>query len=250
MHFRFLGVGICLLFTHAAFAVEVNLPGMQISVLPVGAAVEDVSQVLQIVALLTVLSLAPAILIVMTSFTRIVIVLAMLRHALGLPSVPPNAVLMSLALFLTLFTMLPVIEKIESQSLTPYLAEQKSFSVAGLESLGVLKDFMLRQTRESDLEAVLDMSGRALPEDVESLSLSSLVPAFLLSELKTAFQIGFIIFIPFLLVDVIVASLLMALGMIMVPPLTISLPIKILLFVLIDGWVVVMKSLVGSFTPL
>ncbi len=207
----------------------------------------QVATVLQVLAVLTVLSLAPALLIALTAFTRIVIVLSMLRFAFGMQQTPPNTVLISLALFLTLFTMMPVVKQIESQALNPYLASELDASTALQEAVNPLREFMIRQTKEKDLAMVLDMQDGPQPEDFGDITNVTLVTAFMLSELQTAFQIGFVIFLPFLLVDLVVASVLMSMGMIMVPPLTLSLPIKILMFVLIDGWSLVAHSLVGSF---
>jgi flagellar biosynthetic protein FliP len=208
---------------------------------------QDYSPVLRTFVLLSLLSILPVLLIGLTSFTRIIIVLSLLRHALGLPQTPPNSVLVTLAIFLTIFSMGPVIERVNSDSVQPYL--QEKITVAKAIELGTLpiRDFMVRQTRESDLSAVLEMAHAPRPEKVEDIKFTQLAPAFLLSELKTAFQIGFVIFLPFLLVDLVVAAILMALGMIMVPPTTISLPIKILLFILIDGWVLISRALVSSY---
>lgn len=208
---------------------------------------QDYSPVLRTFVLLSLLSILPVLLIGLTSFTRIIIVLSLLRHALGLPQTPPNSVLVTLAIFLTIFSMGPVIERVNSDSVQPYLQEE--ITVAKAIELGTLpiRDFMVRQTRESDLSAVLEMAHAPRPEKVEDIKFTQLAPAFLLSELKTAFQIGFVIFLPFLLVDLVVAAILMSLGMIMVPPTTISLPIKILLFILIDGWVLISRALVSSY---
>lgn len=207
----------------------------------------DISSALQILALLTVLSLAPAILMVLTSFTRIIIVLSMLRQAFGMPSTPPNSVLVSLALFLTLFTMLPVVEEINARAYTPLIAGEISTLDAAQLAMEPLREFMIRETREVDMALIVDLSGQEQPETIADIETTTLIPAFMLSELQTAFQIGFVIFLPFLLIDLIAASVLMAMGMIMVPPLTISLPIKVLMFVLIEGWALVATALVGSF---
>lgn len=208
---------------------------------------QDYSPEIRTFVLLSLLSIIPVLLIGLTSFTRIIIVLSMLRHALGMPQTPPNSVLITLAIFLSLFSMGPVIERVNSAAVTPYL-EQKITVSKALEFGAVpIRDFMVRQTRESDLIAVLDMAHAPRPNSVEDIKFTQLAPAFLLSELKTAFQIGFVIFLPFLLVDLVVAAILMALGMIMVPPSTISLPIKILLFVLIDGWMLISRALVSSY---
>ncbi len=225
-------------------AADVSFPGVDIQFDDGGA---DLSLALKILLGMTVLSLAPGILIVMTSFTRIILVLAMLRHALGMQQTPPNMVLVSLALILTLFSMKPVIEEINSQAYQPYTNEEIGSEAALDRGVQPLRSFMLRQTREEDLELIYEIMADDPPGKVDDVELSALVPAFLLSELRTAFQIGFIIFIPFLLVDIVVASMLMSLGMMMVPPMMISLPIKILVFVLIDGWSLVTLSLMNSF---
>jgi len=211
------------------------------------AAKQDYSPVIRTFVLLSLLSILPVLLIGMTSFTRIIIVLSLLRHALGLPQTPPNSVLVTLAIFLTLFSMAPVANQINAQALQPYLQEKITVSSAVDTGMVPIRNFMVRQTRESDLSAVLEMAHAPRPKRIEDINFSQLAPAFLLSELNTAFQIGFIIFLPFLLVDIVVAAILMALGMIMVPPSTISLPIKILLFILINGWVLVSRALLNSY---
>lgn len=207
----------------------------------------NVSPALQIFALLTVLSLAPGILMMLTSFTRIVIVLSMLRTALGLQQTPPNTVIISLALFLTLFTMMPVAKIIYTNAYEPYQAKQISTETALQKAALPLQTFMLKQTREKDLQLIWQLAKEPLPSKASDIKFYQLVPAFLLSELQTAFQIGFMIFLPFLLVDLIVSGILMTMGMMMMPPMTISLPIKILLFVLIDGFDLVVQALVVSF---
>jgi flagellar biosynthetic protein FliP len=209
---------------------------------------QEVSSALRIVLALTALSLIPAVLVAMTAFTRIIIVLSMLRHALGMQETPPNMVLISLALFLTLFTMLPVINEVNEKALSPYLADKMPIGEAASQAVAPLRDFMVRHTRESDLGLMVELAKAPPPARVEDVRLGHLVPAFMLSELRTAFQIGFVIFLPFLLVDLVVSSVLMSMGMLMVPPVVISLPIKILMFVLIDGWSLVVRSLVGSFS--
>lgn len=211
------------------------------------AAKQDYSQVVRTFVLLSLLAVVPVLLIGLTSFTRIIIVLSLLRHALGLPQTPPNSVLVTLAMFLTLFSMGPVIESVNAGALQPYMKQEITASVALEVGAIPIREFMIRQTRESDLAAVLDMARAPAPKRVEDIKFSHLAPAFLLSELKTAFQIGFVIFLPFLLVDLVVAAILMALGMIMVPPTTISLPVKILLFILIDGWVLISRALLSSY---
>ncbi|HEU0153475.1 MAG TPA: flagellar type III secretion system pore protein FliP [Arenimonas sp.] len=208
---------------------------------------QDYSPVLRTFVLLSLLSFLPVFLIGLTSFTRIIIVLALLRHALGIPQTPPNSVIVTLAVFLTLFSMAPVMDRVNQTALTPYLAEEMTATDAVNLAAVPLRDFMIRQTRESDLLAVVQMSGSPAPASVEEIRFFQLVPAFLLSELKTAFQIGFVVFLPFLLIDLVVAAALMSLGMIMVPPITVSLPLKILLFILIDGWVLISRALLSSY---
>ena len=206
-----------------------------------------VAPALQIVLLLTVLALLPAIVVAMTSFTRTIIVLSMLRHAFGMQDTPPNMVLTSLALFLTLFTMAPVLTEINTRSVQPLMANTVSLTQAVHEGIEPLRRFMIRQTREKDLERMFDVAHVPVPDTIDDVQTVHLVPAFLLSELKTAFQVGFVIFLPFLLLDLVVAGILMSMGMMMVPPTIISLPLKILMFVLIDGWSLVVRALLGSF---
>jgi flagellar biosynthesis protein FliP len=205
------------------------------------------SSSLRIFLTLTALSFIPAALICMTSFVRIVVVLSMLRHAIGLNETPPNLVIISLAMFLTLFSMSPVIEKVNTNALQPYLADRLQPMAALDLAKAPVKDFMIRQTRERDLMLMVDIAHAKPPANAADVNLVHLVPAFMISELRAAFQIGFVIYLPFLLIDLIVASVLMALGMMMVPPTTVSIPMKILLFVLIDGWNIVIKALLGTF---
>ena len=211
------------------------------------AAKQDYSPVVRTFIMLSMLSVIPALLIGLTSFTRIIIVLSLLRHALGLPQTPPNSVLVTLAIFLSLFSMGPVIDSVNSGAVQPYLQEQITTKEAIAVGAVPIRAFMVRQTRESDLAAVLEMAGAQRPKTIDDIRFTHLAPAFLLSELKTAFQIGFVIFLPFLLIDIVVAAILMALGMIMVPPSTISLPLKILLFILVDGWVLISRALLSSY---
>jgi flagellar biosynthetic protein FliP len=202
---------------------------------------------LQILALMTAITLLPALVLMMTGFTRIVIVLGILRQALGAGQTPPNQVLIGLALFLTLFVMSPVITRINDEALQPYIAGTID-SVAALEKAIVpLKKFMLDQTRESDIATFVRISGGHGYASPEAVPLTVLVPAFVTSELKTAFLIGFLIFIPFVIIDLVVASVLMSMGMMMLSPVLISLPFKLMLFVLVDGWTLVMGTLAGSF---
>jgi flagellar biosynthetic protein FliP len=204
------------------------------------------NQLVQIVALVTVLSLAPGILVMVTSFTRIVIVLSFLRSALGLQQTPPNPVLIGLALFLTAFVMGPTFQKAYDAGLAPYMAEQIDEQTAFERASAPVRDFMLVHTRAKDLDLFLDLSDVA-PASPEATPLRILVPAFMISELRRAFEIGFLIFIPFLVIDLLIASILMSMGMMMLPPVMISLPIKLIFFVLVDGWYLVAGSLVQSF---
>jgi flagellar biosynthesis protein FliP len=216
---------------------------------PCGAAPasEETTQAVRIVIGLTVLAILPALLICLTAFLRIIIVLSMLRHAIGMPETPPNTVLIGLALFLTLFTMSPVLQELNQDSLQPFMAGKLSMEDAYLKGSEPLRGFMVRQTREQDLALMVELSKANRPESISDISNVQLVPAFMLSELRAAFQIGFVVFLPFLLIDLIVSSVLMALGMMMMPPTTVALPLKILMLVLVDGWTVLLKALVGSF---
>ena len=207
----------------------------------------ETAQALRIVLGLTVLAILPALLVCITSFLRIVIVLAMLRHALGMPETPPNTVLIGLALFLTLFTMSPVLHKVNHDAFRPFMQGTLGMDAAYDKGSGPMREFMVRQTREQDLALMVELSRAKPPQAMEDISNVQLVPAFMLSELRSAFQIGFLIFLPFLLIDLVVSSVLMALGMMMLPPTTVALPLKILMFVLVDGWALVLKALVGSF---
>lgn len=206
----------------------------------------DVVSMLNIFLGLTVLTLAPAILVLMTSFTRIVIVLSFVRNALATQQVPPSQVLVGLALFLTLFVMQPVLSTINRDALQPYLAGELTQQQALAKAEAPLREFMIAHTRSKDLQLFMDISAQTA-ETAEQVPFLTIVPAFVISELKTAFQMGFLIFIPFLVIDMVIASTLMSMGMMMLPPVMISLPFKILLFVLVDGWNLVVKSLVQSF---
>jgi flagellar biosynthetic protein FliP len=243
----FLLFGTLLLASPSLFAADIQLPGIGIDLSGGTGEKGEVATAIKIVLGLTVLSLAPAILIVMTSFTRIIIVLAIMRHAFGMQQTPPNTVLISLALFLTLFNMLPTLNAIESQAIQPYSNGELTTEEALRSGMAPLRGFMIRQTREQDLALMVEVSGGEMPKTIKDVSNLQVIPAFMLSELKAAFQIGFIIFLPFVLIDIVVASILMSMGMLMVPPMMISLPIKILMFVLIDGWNLVVHSILGSF---
>ncbi len=208
---------------------------------------EKVSSLIQLVILLTILSLAPAILLMVTSFTRIVIVLSLIRHALGTQQMPPNQIIIGLALFLTFFIMSPVINRVNTEALKPYYAEQISGETAMAKAAVPVKEFMLKQVREKDLALFIKIAKEPRPAKPEDVSLTTLIPAFAISELKTAFQIGFMIYLPFLILDMVVASVLLSMGMMMLPPVMVSLPFKLLLFVLVDGWHLIIGSLVQSF---
>jgi len=202
---------------------------------------------IQILLLITILSLAPAILILMTAFTRIVIVLSIIRSAIGTPQIPPNQVVVGLALVLTLFVMAPVWGTINHDALQPYLQGQLDQQTALDKAIQPLRDFMFRQTREKDLALFLALAKQPAPATPTDVPTSALIPAFVISELKTAFQMGFVIFVPFLIIDIVVSSALLSMGMMMLPPSLVSLPFKLLLFVMVDGWYLVVRSLVTSF---
>ena len=208
---------------------------------------QGMDSALKIVLLMTVLSLAPAFLVLLTSFTRIVIVLGFLRQAIGANQAPNNQIIIGLALFLTLVVMSPVLTEMNRDALQPYLGEEITQQEALTRVQIPLKEFMLGQVREKDIALFLDLTDTVTPDTPEELPLLVVVPAFVLSELKTAFQMGFILFIPFLIIDMVVASVLMSMGMMMLPPVLISLPFKLLLFVMVDGWFLVVRSLVQAF---
>ncbi len=207
----------------------------------------EVATSLQVLLALTILTLAPSILILMTSFTRIIVVLSFLRSALGTQQMPPNQVLVGLALFLTFFVMSPYWAEVNNKALQPYLSNKITQEKAFDEAVKPLRVFMFKQTRENDLALFVNLSDMPRPNSQEDVTTTALIPAFVISELKTAFQIGFLIYIPFIVIDMIVASTLMSMGMMMVPPVMISLPFKILLFILVDGWHLIVRSLVLSF---
>jgi flagellar biosynthetic protein FliP len=249
MSARKLGIALLvpalLLLSAVAGAAEPGIPAFSVQTGPAGA--QTYSLTLQILALMTALTLLPAILLMMTSFTRIVIVLGILRQAIGAGQTPPNQVLIGLALFLTLFIMTPVIDRVNVDAVKPYMAGTMDATAALTAASVPIKKFMLDQTRESDIATFVRISGGkgfASPQDVP---LSILVPAFVTSELKTAFLIGFLVFIPFVIIDLVVASVLMSMGMMMLSPVLISLPFKLMLFVLVDGWSLVMGTLAASF---
>ncbi len=201
---------------------------------------------LKILFLITILSLAPSILITLTSFVRIVIVLSLLRHALGIPQSPPNQVIIALALFLTFFVMKPVFEDINNQAIQPYLNKQITDVEAIKRAQEPLKKFMLHNTRKEDLKLFINLSD-SKPKKPEDISMITLIPAFMISEIKTAFEIVFVIFLPFLIIDLLISSILMSMGMMMIPPMMISLPFKLILFVMADGWELLTKALIESY---
>jgi len=231
-----------LLLARPAWAIGANI---QLSVGD-GDPAETVTAI-KILALLSVLTVAPAILVMMTSFTRILIVFSFIRHAMGTQTMPPNQVMVGLALFLTVFVMKPVWDRIEVEALVPYQAGETTETQALEQALVPVKQFMLRQTREKDLALFYKLTDTSHPANAGEVPATLLIPAFVISELKTAFQMGFTLFLPFLLLDMIVASILMAMGMMMLPPILISLPFKIMLFVLVDGWNLLVAGLIKSF---
>jgi flagellar biosynthetic protein FliP len=214
--------------------VTVKIPGQQ-------------SQALQIILLVTVLGVAPAILLLCTSFTKIVVVLSLTRSALGTPSIPPNQVLVGLALFLSLFVMGPTIDQMQKEAIQPYSAGKITATQAYRKATVPLQEFMLKHTRDEELALMTKAAAEPLPKDRNDIDLRTLIPAFVLSELRGAFIIGFVVFIPFLVVDIVVSAILMSLGMVMLPPSLVSLPFKLLLFVLVDGWSLIVTTLVGSY---
>lgn len=241
---RWLWLTPLLLLAPAALA---DLPGIPAFTMTPGEdGGEEYSVTLQIMALMTALTFLPAMLMMMTSFTRIIVVFAILRQALGLQSTPSNQILLGLALFLTIFIMKPVLEQMNEAGLQPYMAEEMTSLQAVEAASGPLREFMMAQTRESDLALFMRIADEQY-ETPEDVSFWVLMPAFVTSELKTAFQIGFILFIPFLIIDMVVASVLMAMGMMMLSPIIISLPFKIMLFVLVDGWALIMGTLAASY---
>lgn len=237
-----------ILCTASAVAQQKTIPFPKLSV-EVGKATkpEDVSVTLQILFIMTVLSLAPALLILTTAFTRIIVVFHFLKQAMGTPQMPPAQVLVGLALFLTFFVMAPVWNKVNEQALQPYLNNKMSLEVAYNKGAEPLREFMFKQTREEDLALFLNLAKLEKPNSRADVPTHALIPAFAISELRIGFQIGFVLFIPFLIIDLVVASVLMSMGMMMLPPVMISVPFKILLFVLVDGWNLIVSSIVSSF---
>jgi flagellar biosynthetic protein FliP len=228
------------------FAAGMSVPGIQFD-LDDKEAPQQVSGILQIVLLLTVLSIVPGILVLTTSFTRLAVVLSFLRHALGTQASPPNQIIVGLALFLTFFIMQPIWQRIYTEAITPYNQHEISGEEFVKRGMKPLKDFMLKQTRTKDLALFVSLANEEKPKNAEALSIVSIIPAFAISELKTAFQIGFVLYIPFIILDMVIASILLSMGMMMLPPAMISMPFKLMLFVLVDGWNLLILSLVKSF---
>jgi flagellar biosynthetic protein FliP len=226
----------------------VSAPGVTLTVDPGSSEPKQVTSGVQLLVLMTVLSLAPAVLILATSFTRIVIVLSMLRSAIGTPAIPPNQVLIGLSLLLTFFIMAPVYNQIDETAVQPYLNEQVDQDMAWKLAQKPIREFMFKQTRERDIQLFLDLGHEAPPATLDDIPTVSLFPAFVISELRTAFTMGFVIYIPFLVIDLVVSSILLSMGMMMLPPSLVSLPFKLLLFVMVDGWYLIVRSLVLSFT--
>ena len=227
-------------------AAQSPIPGISISVNPADNP-GQVATTLQIIFLLTVLTLAPALLIMTTSFTRFVIVLSFLRQAIGTPQTPSNQIIIGISLFLTLFVMMPVYEEVNSLALEPYLDERISQQDFLDRASVPIKRFMQQYTREKDLALFVKISKIPRPKNIDDVPIWVIIPAFVLSELKTAFQIGFLLYVPFLVIDMVIASILMAMGMMMMPPIMISLPFKLMLFVLVDGWHLILGSMIKSF---
>ena len=245
MLLRLLLLCFAVLLPVSGFAQEIGIPAVTLTTDPDG--VQSYSVTIQILALMTLLTFLPAIVMMMTSFTRIIIVFAILRQALGLQQTPSNQIMVGLALFLTFFIMTPVLDRVNDEAIQPYLSAELTTFEAVQKAAEPFRGFMLAQTRESDIELFVRISGKNDIESPETLPFSILVPAFVTSELKTAFQIGFMLFIPFLVIDLVVASVLMAMGMMMLSPIIISLPFKIMLFVLVDGWAMVIGTIAASF---
>lgn len=215
-------------------AITVNLPG-------------EPSRVVQLIVLVTLLGVAPSLLLLCTAFTKIVVVLSLTRSAMGTQGVPPNQVLVGLALFLSLFVMGPVVDAVNDKGISPYLSGAKTASQAFDDGVVPLREFMLDHTRDEELALMTKAARQPLPDNRESVSLRTLIPAFVISELRGAFIIGFVVFIPFLVVDIVVSAILMSLGMVMLPPALVSLPFKLLLFVLVDGWTLIVTTLLGTY---
>lgn len=245
---RILLPSLLLLFPLAALAQQApSVPSLSLSLSSAQAEPQKVAVALEVMALLTVLSLAPAIVLTVTSFTRIIIVFHFLRQAMGTQQMPPNQVLASLAIFMTVVIMMPTGRTINDTALQPYLKEEIGYDVAIERAETPLRTFLFKHTREKDLSVFFSITGLERPKNKEEVPTMVLIPAYVISELKTGFQIGFLIYIPFLILDMVVASILLSMGMMMLPPVMVSLPFKILLFVMVDGWNLLIGSLVNSF---
>jgi len=242
----FFSMAVCLILVENAMAADFILPSFRFGI-EKGGDPGDVSVLLQIVFLLTVLTLAPAILILTTSFTRLAVVFSFLRQAVGTQQTPSNQIIAGLALFLTFFIMMPIWQKINNNALQPYLHEEISQEIALKAAINPIRNFMFKQTREKDLGLFIKMAKINKPKSKDDIPTTVLIPAFVISELKTAFIIGFVLFVPFLIIDMVVASVLLSMGMMMLPPIMVSLPFKLMLFVLVDGWNIIVGSLVKSF---
>lgn len=225
---------------------QISAPGVTLTVDPAGQP-QQVSSGVQLLVLMTVLSLAPSILILMTSFTRIVIVLSLLRNAIGAPTAPPSQVVVGLALLMTFFVMAPTYNKVNEEAIQPYIKNEIDQQTMFTRAAAPVREFMFKQTREKDIDLFLSISGMERPNTLDDIPLVTLMPAFVISELKTAFTMGFVIYIPFLILDMVISSILLSMGMMMLPPSLISLPFKLLLFVLVDGWYLITQSLLMSF---
>jgi flagellar biosynthetic protein FliP len=225
---------------------QFSAPGVTLTLEP-ATSPQQMSSGVQLLVLLTVLSLAPSILVLATSFTRIVIVLSMLRNAIGTPTIPPNQVVIGLSLVLTFFIMNPVYSQIDQQAIQPYLKQEIDQKTAFQRGMEPLRDFMFKQTREKDLQLFLEINGSPQPNSLDEIPTAVLLPAFVISELRTAFTMGFVLYIPFLVIDMVVSSILLSMGMMMLPPSLVSLPFKLLLFVMVDGWYLITRSLALSF---
>jgi len=242
-----LAIGLlCLLLASCGGTSEWAAPGVTLSVDPTGEP-QQVSSGVQLLVLVTVLSLAPSILILTTSFSRIIIVLSLLRNAIGTPALPPNQVLLGLALVLTFFIMSPVFTEIDQQALQPYLDNQLDQETAFEKAVEPIREFMFSQTREKDIALFIELGNSERPQTLEDIPTSVLLPAFVISELRTAFTMGFMVYVPFLVIDMVISSVLLSMGMMMLPPSMISLPFKLLLFVMVDGWYLIVRSLSLSF---
>jgi flagellar biosynthetic protein FliP len=239
-------IAVYFILAENVLAADFILPSFQFGI-EKGGNPGDVSVLLQIIFFLTILTLAPAILILTTSFTRLAVVFSFLRQAVGTQQTPSNQIIAGLALFLTFFIMMPIWQKINNNALQPYLHEEISQEIALKAAINPIRNFMFKQTREKDLGLFIKMAKINKPKNKDDIPISILIPAFVISELKTAFIIGFVLFVPFLIIDMVVASVLLSMGMMMLPPIMVSLPFKLMLFVLVDGWNIIVGSLVKSF---